>query len=306
MESREFALLIFTILAQMSVGSFLVLGIVHFYAVKKAGMEEADRLSDRALVAIIVTLGLGLFASLFHLGNPLNAYRAISNPGTSWLSREILFGVGFALIGAIFVVMQRFKIATFAVRNVIAWLAAVVGLGLVYSMASLYMLPTQPAWNTLATPVLFYTTTLLLGSLAMGAAFVANYAFIQQKSPGCADIQCTMMREALSKIAIASVVLLGIELVTIALRIGFLSTGSSEAVASAAMTIDTYGAVFVVQLVLLFVGAGVFGVFVYQNAQSPGKEKVLGNLAYGAFALVLISEVLGRFLFYATQVQIGI
>ena len=32
----------------------------------------------------------------------------------------------------------------------------------------------------------------------------------------------------------------------------------------------------------------------------------MGNLIYAAFALVLVAEVLGRFLFYATQVQIGI
>jgi len=33
---------------------------------------------------------------------------------------------------------------------------------------------------------------------------------------------------------------------------------------------------------------------------------MLGNLAYAAFALVLVAEVLGRFLFYATHVRIGI
>ena len=31
----------------------------------------------------------------------------------------------------------------------------------------------------------------------------------------------------------------------------------------------------------------------------------MGALAYGAFGLVLVSEVIGRFLFYATHVRIG-
>ena len=79
MSVREWALVTFTILAQMSVGAFVVLGIVHYYANRKAGMEEANRLSDRALVAIIVTLGLGLLASLLHLGNPLRAPTAVTN-----------------------------------------------------------------------------------------------------------------------------------------------------------------------------------------------------------------------------------
>jgi hypothetical protein len=60
------------------------------------------------------------------------------------------------------------------------------------------------------------------------------------------------------------------------------------------------------RVVLAFLGAGVFALFLYQNALSPGQEKVLGRLAYSAFALVLVAEVLGRFLFYATHVKIGL
>ena len=106
MHTQEWALITFTILTQMAVGAFLVLRVVHFYAAKKAGMEEADRLSDRALLAIVVVMGLALVASLFHLGNPLNAPRAVVNLATSWLSREILFGVIFTVLAVIFAVMS--------------------------------------------------------------------------------------------------------------------------------------------------------------------------------------------------------
>ena len=304
MELRAWALIAFTILAQMSAGSFLVLGIVHYFAARKAGMEEADRLSDRALLVIILTLGLGLIASLFHLGDPFRAYRAVTNIGTSWLSREVLSGVSFVVLGAVFAFMQWRKIASFAVRNVIAWIAALVGLVLVFNMSRIYMIPTQPAWNTLATPILFYTTTLLLGSLAVGAAFVTNYAIVTRKEPACADAQCTLMRDALRWIAIATVVLLGVELVVLPLYAAYLVGAGPQAAESASMLVRSYGVVFALRLILAFVGAGVFGLFLYQNAVSPGHEKVMGNLAYGAFALVLVAEVLGRFLFYATQVQI--
>ena len=101
---REFALVAFTILGQMSVGAFLVLGVVNFFVARKAGHEEADRMSDRALIAIIITLGLGMLASLFHLGSPLSAPRAVTNFATSWLSREILVGVIFAVLGVIFTI----------------------------------------------------------------------------------------------------------------------------------------------------------------------------------------------------------
>lgn len=304
MNIHDWALITFTILAQMSVGSFLVLGVVHFYATKKAGEAEADKLSDRALLAIFVVLALGFIASLFHLGNPFNAYRAVTNVGSSWLSREITFGVIFAVVGGLFALMQWRKISSFQVRNIIAWIAAVIGVVFVFSMSQVYMVRTQPAWNTAATPVLFLTTMLLLGSLAMGVAFVANSGGKQKDA--AAETQKDLMRASLRWIAILSVVLLGVEMVVIALRLAFLATGPAEAVESMAMMFNPFGGVFVAQLVLLFVGAGVFGVFLYQNALSPGQEKVLTNLAYGAFAMVLVAEVLGRFLFYAAHVLISI
>ncbi|MBI5080421.1 MAG: dimethyl sulfoxide reductase anchor subunit, partial [Chloroflexi bacterium] len=124
MNIREWALIAFTILAQMSVGSFIVLGIVHFFATRKAGLEEADRLSDRALLAIGPTLLLGMVASLLHLGNPLTAYLAISNLGSSWLSWEVLSGVLFAAVGGVFAFMQWRKITSFTVRNIVALVAA--------------------------------------------------------------------------------------------------------------------------------------------------------------------------------------
>ncbi|MBI5880365.1 MAG: dimethyl sulfoxide reductase anchor subunit [Chloroflexi bacterium] len=306
MNVREWALISFTILAQMSVGAFVVLGIVHFLAQRKAGSEEADRLSDRALLAIGPVMVLGLLVSLLHLGNPLNAYRAVANVGSSWLSREILFGALFAVVGGAFAIAQWRKIGSFAMRNLLAWLAALIGLVLVYSMASVYMLGTQPAWNTWATPISFFVTTLLLGVLAMGAAFVANYAYIQRKYPGCADAQCGLMRAAVRWIAVAAVVLVGIELLVVPLQVAYLAAAGGVAGDSAALMYGEFGLILALRLALVFIGAGVLGVFLYQNALSPGREKVLGYLTYAAFALVLVSEGLGRFIFYATHLRIGI
>ena len=306
MNVSEWSLIIFTILGQMAVGSFMVLGVIHLYAFRKAGMEEADRLSDRALLGIGVVMILAFLGSLLHLGNPLNAPRSILNLGSSWLSREILFGVIFAILGGLFGIMQWRKMGSFTLRMIIAILAALVGIALVVSMAMIYMMETQPAWNTFATPVSFFTTTLLLGSLAMGAAFVANYAYVQRKNPGCVDVQCGLMRDALRGIAVVSILLLGVEFIVIPFYLGLLASIDNEAAESANLMVGEFGAIFVLRLLLAFLGAGVFGLFIYQNAKSPGSEKVLSNLAYGAFLLVLAGEVLGRLLFYATQVQIGL
>ncbi len=304
MEFREWALILFTILGQMSVGAFIVLGFVHFYAVRKEGEVEADRLSDRALLIIGPVLILGLLASLLHLGDPLNSFRAVSNIGSSWLSREILFGVLFAVVGGIFAIMQWRKISRFAVRNIVAWIASLVGIALVYSMSRVYMLPTQPAWNTVATPILFFTTTLLLGLLAMGAVFVANTAYLRRKSE-VHEVQVDLLCGALRWISVSAMLLLGLELIVIPLYVASLSSEAGAALESVRMMIDDFGVVFALRLVLAFLGAGVFAFFLFRSA-SQRSEQALAVLVYGAFALVLVSEVMGRFLFYATQVTLGL
>jgi anaerobic dimethyl sulfoxide reductase subunit C (anchor subunit) len=303
MNVREWALITFTVLAQLSVGSFWVLGIVHTFALRQAGEAEADRLSDRALVAIWLTLLLGLAASLLHLGNPINAWRAVANLGTSWLSREIASGVVFAGLGGLFALMQWRKLGSFRVRNLVAVAAGVVGLFLVYAMSMVYMLPAEPGWNVATTPFSFFTTTFLLGVLAMGAAFVANYAYVQRQTPAQTETQLRLLRGAMQWIAVASIVLLGAQFVLLPVNVAFLAGGAGAA--AVPLLVTQYGLVFGLRLGLVFLGAGILGVFLFQAAMNPGREQRLANLAYAAFAAVLVSEVLGRFLFYATQVKIA-
>jgi anaerobic dimethyl sulfoxide reductase subunit C (anchor subunit) len=100
---------------------FIVLGVLHWFAVRKAGLEQADRLADYALLAIGPVLLLGMGASTLHLGTPNTAYRAVANLGSSWLSREILCGTLFAVAGAVFAFLQWRKLATSTVRNGWRW-----------------------------------------------------------------------------------------------------------------------------------------------------------------------------------------
>lgn len=306
MNVQEWALVIFTTLAQLSVGSFIILGVIHFLVRRAYGEQAADLLSDRALLAIGPILVLAMLASLFHLGTPLNAPRAVSNLASSWLSREIFFGVLFAVLGGVFAIMQWRKTGSFALRNLIALLAATAGIGLLISMVMVYMLPTQPAWNSLATPVFFGSATLLLGLFAIGVAYVANYAYVQRSDPGCAQEQCALLRSVLRWIAVSAVVVLGVELIAIPLYLAELASGPAPALASAQLMVGEYGVMLALRIAFVFIGAGVLGFFLYQNANSPGREQIMGNLAYLAFALVLVSEIIGRYLFYATHVPLGV
>jgi len=110
---------------------------------------------------------LGLSASVFHLGRPLLAYRAILGLRTSWLSREILaFGVfaaaagGYSLVAA----LDWAGCGTAALWQQVPG-AVVVAAGIAAVMCSvmIYVDTRRPLWTAFNTSARFLLTTLLLG-----------------------------------------------------------------------------------------------------------------------------------------------
>lgn len=307
MNTNELALVIFTVVMQMTVGAFCVLGGAHFFAARRYGVEEADKLSDRALLAIGPFVVFSLLVTLLHLGNPLKAYGAVMNVGSSWLSREILLSLLFCVGGAAFAFVQWRKLSTATVRNALALVVAIIGVALVYSMAMIYRLSTVPAWNSLATPASFFITTFLLGSLAIGAALVANFWYIRRRNLDKNNVQQTMLATTLRWIALFAIALLGLQFVIMPLYLTSLTTqGTPAAEASVALLAQQQGLIFGLRLALLFIGAGLLGVYVYASASSESRLRIISNVTYAAFALVLIAELLGRYLFYASMVGVGL
>ncbi len=303
MNVHELPLVAFTILAQMSVGSFVILGLVQLSLVRKHGQASVDKLSIPALYAIGPAMVLGLAGSMLHLGDPFNALNAINHLGSSWLSREILFGSAFAGLGAAFALVQWRNWLTPLLRQVLAGVTALVGLALVYCMSMVYMLPTVPAWNHWATPVTFFTTTFLLGALAVGAAFAVVYTVRKRKQEECGET-AALLRTSLRRIAASAIVLLGVEFIVLPIYALDLATGNATARTSAALLMTGGGAYLIARLVLVFAGAGLLGFFLYRFA-GKGAERHLVYLATSAFVLVIASETIGRLLFYSSFERIG-
>ncbi|MEW6927726.1 DmsC/YnfH family molybdoenzyme membrane anchor subunit, partial [Trueperella pyogenes] len=127
-------------------------------------------------------LVFGLIASMFHMNDITHTLNVIRNIATSWLSREIIFGVGFAGLGFIFAFLQWFKIGPFRLRQAVAFLAGIFGIGLIISMSMIYStLPTVPAWNTWIIPFHFFMTAIILGAAAVTTSLVLM-TLIRQKS----------------------------------------------------------------------------------------------------------------------------
>ena len=177
MNTHELPMILFTVLSQMSVGAFVALGVVQILAMGRYPRSVIDRLADPALLAIGPTLVLGLIASMFHMNDITNTFNVIRHVGSSWLSREIVFGVAFAALGFLFVLMQWRKIGSPGIRQALAALTALVGIGLVRCQAMIYYsLVTVPGWHHWATPLRFFGTTILLGALAVGVAMAISLA----------------------------------------------------------------------------------------------------------------------------------
>lgn len=306
---RELPLVIFTIIAQMSVGSFVVLGLIHLFGAR-AGRDVIDKVSDPALYAIGPILVLGLILSMTHLGTPIRAINALGHLGSSWLSREILFGLLFAAIGGVFAFCQWFKWLTPRLRQALAGLAALVGLALIWSMTMVYLLPTVPAWDSWATPVRFFATTFLLGSLAVGAALVVTADVRRRRGVAADEASNKVIMSALRGIAIGAIAMLGIEFVVLPLFLGRLATdGSAAATTSAKALVTTYGTYAVAQLVLVFLGVALLGIFLSRLAKrfsTAVQVQLLAIAPVAAFVLVFAGEIIGRMLFYASYARVGL
>ncbi len=128
MNIREWALITFTILAQMAAGAMLVLMVVHAYLTSKASAQDADAMLDGPLFIVVPIMGLALLASLLHLNNLVNVVKAVPNLDSSWLSREVVLGVVFVVLAVVYTFLQWRKLGSNMVRTVIGWITAVVGL----------------------------------------------------------------------------------------------------------------------------------------------------------------------------------
>jgi anaerobic dimethyl sulfoxide reductase subunit C len=314
MNTNELPMIIFTVLGQLSVGAFVVLGIVQVFASRRHGKDAVDKVTDPALYAIGPALVLGLAASTFHMHDPSNALNVVRHLGSSWLSAEIVCGLGFAALGFLFAAAQWNKWGGTRVRQGLAALTALVGLALVYSMSMIYYsLPTVLAWHTWATPAQFFTTTFLLGALAVGAAFTGTvmwrrHAATSSGSQVASDSQVAdppageLLSTALKGIGASAVMLLGAEFLIIPLHISNLSAAGGVAAQSAAVF---SGAWFISRLVLVFLGAGLLAVLLFRYATERANPRTLAVLAGTAFALVLVGELIGRSLFYESMIRIG-
>ncbi|MGE5591605.1 MAG: dimethyl sulfoxide reductase anchor subunit family protein [Bacillota bacterium] len=283
METREWALILFTVLSQAAIGAFILLTWFR-QRNRDTAMDGAYRKSSLALLGVTA---VGLLASLAHLGRPLLAVTALGNLGSSWLSREIFFSGGFFVLLLASVLLEKQP----ATRRMIDWLASLAGVLAVLSMSAVYIRTMMPAWQGFNTFVAFLGTMALLGAATAGGLLVT---FGRGQEPVARDLQ------ALLWVAVGALV---VELAVLPLYLATLGAGAEAAQAAAALLAGKYGAALVLRWALVLVG-GLVPLLVVWRKLSSGQVDV--NSVYAALAFILVGEVIGRYLFYATGVHIMI
>jgi len=160
---------------------------------------------------LLMLLGITAFTlqiSVFHLGRPAYAYRAVKMWRRSWLSREVVFfGLFFGALAALTAVAWLGPLTAILPalhppvlpRFVFAMLEAATilfgGAGIVAS-ACIYLIPARPSWNMVHTPVDFVFSAALLGVplpfvLEQAAALLHRLPLIQRFVPAAPALDTT-------------------------------------------------------------------------------------------------------------------
>jgi Fe-S-cluster-containing dehydrogenase component/DMSO reductase anchor subunit len=165
-------LVVMLVLTQLSVGAF-AWGVVWERFVSQP-LAEAIR-PVQAVMALVFGL-LALSASVFHLGRPQYAFRAVLGLRHSWLSREIVvFGL-FAALACVYAAAVVAPVAWPLGREMVgalAWSVVLVGVVAVLCSVMIYASVRRDLWDFHRTLVRFALTATLLGLATLWLSLAA-------------------------------------------------------------------------------------------------------------------------------------
>ncbi|HEY2421528.1 MAG TPA: DmsC/YnfH family molybdoenzyme membrane anchor subunit [Neobacillus sp.] len=267
---HEMPLVIFTILSQMVIGGFVTLWWLDW---KYKDISKQSGLT--VSISLVVIGGVSVLVSLFHLGHPFEAYRAILNIGVSWLSREVTFYgvfVGLSVLYTWFWIKEAP-----GKRSLVGGFACIIGVIDIFSSAKIYMIPAIPAWNSVTTLFSFFLTSLILGPLFVGALLSIR-----------GELSVNLSGIAIGSLVVSAIVMM--------INFSTLQSGLPQAVEVAQIT--THQLLFWIRM-FTFVIAFAILAFSFNN-QHMRRDKIYTLVV----AILFVSEFLARFQFYETAIHL--
>lgn len=277
---NEWPLLIFTIFVQAAVGGIFMLWIfqIRNKHINEKGIFELFKI-PLIIIAVLSLIGLG--GSFAHLGAPTNALNTIRNLGSSWMSREIIVTgafIGLAVLAAIWTLYRK------KVSGGLLLAASIVGFIDVYCMAAIYAHSLIDPWNSVNTYLSFYGATFILGSV-LGIALLTPLLYKNK-----------METEAKSFIKIALIMTaigIGIQLIGTAVFAATISDMSIVGGLGGAEILSNYQFTIVSRWVISILGLAILAYAALSN-----RKKFIANLTLLTLVVFLMSEGIGRYVFY--------
>ena len=306
MNVREWALPVYTILMQLAVGALFVLWSIRALARFKMNSNEIDRIMQNPIFIISFTILIAIIGAHFHLSRPFHSFLAALNFRSSWLSREIVFTLFFFLTTFSVWLLIRRENGNQKLLTTMGWVSILLGGIVVYCMARIYLLPTQVAWNSSLVIISFYTTTLLLGGGAIMCLMVLDLKFAELQKSDDINLRIQVFKYCFAGLALFTFVLVVVNIVVTFAQINILQQGDITARTSLGLLFDFYLPLFIIRMLLLPASCLVLGYTAYRMYKLGHTPQNLLSPVYLSCLLILIGEIVGRFLFYATHIRVGI
>jgi len=271
-EDPHWPLVALTLLTQFAVGvSAATLALASF---GRAGVGATSASTSTAASAVIAFLAgaVALSASLLHLGRPERAWKALRNLRRSWLSREVALFSAYAGCSAIDALVTLASGSDRSgLRLGVGAVTVLVGAAGIYASGRLYVVPGRPSWDSPLTIAAFFLTAVSSGPLVILVVLGGDHS----------DEPWTWFAlVAVAGIA-AQLAVAGANLIRLRLD------GRREARGTVRLNLGRFRGLLALRVVVALAAAVLAVVW-----------------APAALALVVVAEVVARYLFYVTVVPL--
>jgi len=181
---KEWPLIMYSLITQFAAGLFLFLAVYRFLLSGESGSIASIAITAPGMLFTGPVILLGIFLSLFHLGNPFRAYKSVNNIGSSWLSREVFFTGGFFALWFVSALIEKNIFSGTFLSSLIEkagnasalfiWLTVAVGLLTVLSMSWIYYSTGVLGWFNLNTFTGFFGTMIIFGSVSSAVFIIVS------------------------------------------------------------------------------------------------------------------------------------
>lgn len=282
----EMPLAIFSTLAPMGAGAFVVLAIA-FLTTKLS--DETLKKIDRFTAIPVAFVIVGFIAAFFHLANPMHSFGVFASLGTSPLSNEVAVGVVFTVLMLVYWIWAISGKMSDGVRKGFVVVVAAVGLIFALFTGMAYMIDTIPSWNTAAGPVQMVGFS-LLGGAALGVLTLTL--------SGCAE----QLKAGTLKTGVLAVLIAGLVLGIGAFAIQAVAASNMENALYSGADLVAGAMMVIICGIICLVGTGVCDFFAVRGANAAA----IVGVSAGAAVLAIVGILLMRLAFYAMQMSVGL